>query len=266
MLASSERLRVLHRLPWLVDLPGSSIAPLAEAVRERVVPRGQPLADRHVHVVVEGKVDADVFPSQAIGLVEVLARDGSAVSAVAETDCLVLELSADDLDDVLENSFPLRLAVFQELTRASLTVIPPVFPAAASARCSPCGARSEGAHPTRPAVAGGGTRVVRVGRGTELWHEGERSGYGVVVLAGEIRTWERDIARIDRARPGASLGIRESLVGLPRWHDAVAVTDTIVFHVDLFSMLDLLEEQAELAGDLAREIAAGLLQALRHPE
>ena len=62
-----------------------------------MVPRGRPLADGHVHFVVDGKVDADVFPSPAIGLVEVLARDGSAVSAVAETDCLVLELSADDL-------------------------------------------------------------------------------------------------------------------------------------------------------------------------
>jgi CRP-like cAMP-binding protein len=265
MLAGLERLRVLHRLSWLVDLPPSHVAPLAEAARERVVPRGRPLADRHVHFVVDGKVDADVFPSPAIGLVEVLARDGSAVSAVAETDCLVLELSANDLHAVLDTSFPLRLAVVRGLTCATLTVIPPVFPVPASTRCDPCierVARTQYRHP--PAVRRD-TRVVRVERGTELWHEGERAAYGVVVLAGEIMTWERDIARIDRARPGTSLGIREALVGLPRWHDAIAVADTTFLHVDMCSMLDVLEEQVELAGDLAREIAAGLLRALRQP-
>jgi len=115
MLASSQRLRVLQRLPWLGDLPVSELAPLAAAFRERALRRGAALVapgepTRHVHVVVEGKVDALAFPSPAIGLIEVLARDGAGVSAVAETDALVLELSAADLYHALEHSFPLLLA------------------------------------------------------------------------------------------------------------------------------------------------------------
>ena len=271
MLASSQRLRVLQRLPWLGDLPVSELAPLAGAFRERTLRRGAELVQpgeppRHVHVVVEGKVEAaQAFPSPAIGLVEVLARDGAGVSAVAETDALVLELSAADLYHALEDSFPLLLAVVRGLTRATLERgMPPVFRVGTHTPCNDCVdlvARTLQLRRSAPAAVRLGE--IHLERGTELWREGDTSGYGVVVLSGEVMTNERGRDRIDRARPGASLGMREALAGLPRWHDAVAVADTVLLRADADAMLDVLEDQAELAGDMAHAIARGLLGAHR---
>src|SRR5262245_22577275 len=106
MSASSQRLRALRRLPCLAEPSESELQPLAGACRERNVRSGAPLVQpdepARVHVVMEGSVAAQGFPSPAIGLVEVLARDDGGVSAVAETDALVLELTAADLKGALE--------------------------------------------------------------------------------------------------------------------------------------------------------------------
>jgi hypothetical protein len=270
MLANLQRLRVLQRLPWLGDLPVSELVPLAGAFRERTVRRGAPLVEpggppRHVHVVVEGKVDAQAFPSPAIGLVEVLARDGAGVSAVAETDALVLELSAVDLYHALEDSFPLLLAVVRGLTLATLERgMPPVFRGEPQAPCNDCvDLVAQTLQLRRSAPAAVSLGEIYLERGTQLWREGDASGYGVVVLSGEVMTNERRRDRIDRARPGASLGMREALADLPRWHDAVAVADTVLLRADADAMLDVLEDQAELAGDMAHAIACGLLGAHR---
>jgi CRP-like cAMP-binding protein len=270
MLASSQRLRVLQRLPWLGDLPVSELAPLAAAFRERSLRRGAALVEpgeptRHVHVVVEGKVDAQAFPSPAIGLIEVLARDGAGVSAVAETDALVLELSAADLYHALEHSFPLLLAVVRGLTLATLERgLPPVFRVGSHVPCNDCvDLVAQTLHLRQSAPAAVRMGAIHLERGTDLWREGDTSGYGVVVLSGEIMTKERGRDRIDRARPGVSLGMREALAGLPRWHDAVAVADTVLMRADADAMLDVLEDQAELAGDMAHAIACGLLGAHR---
>jgi len=270
MLANSQRLLVLRRLPWLADVPASDLAPLAGACRERSVRSGVALVNadeppRHVHVVVEGQVQAHAFPSPAIGLVEVLARDGAGVSAVAETDALVLEVSATDLHDALKDSFPLLLAVVRGLTLATLERgMPPVFPVAKGLPCNDCVelvARTFQLR--RSATAATNLGEIHLARGSELWREGDASGYGVVVLSGEVKTTERGRDRIDRARPGTSLGMREALAGLPRWHDAVAAADTVLLRADADAMLDVLQAQAELAGDMAHAIACGLLGAHR---
>src|SRR5262245_51300882 len=183
MSASSQRLRALRRLPWLAELSESELEPLAGACRERNVRSGAPLVHpdepARVHVVMEGSVAAHGFPSPAIGLVEVLARDGG-VSAVAGTDALVLELSAAHAKGALQDSFPLLLAIVRGLARATLERgMPPVFPLVAGLPCNDCVdlvAKTFHARRARPASIQMGE--IHLAAGSDLWREGDASGYG----------------------------------------------------------------------------------------
>ena len=99
----------LQRAPLFKDFGEAGIRTLAEIVRERQLPAGSPLfvedaVGESLFVVVEGSVRltqrgaggerelATVGPFEALGELGLLARTVRLVTAVAATDCTVLEL------------------------------------------------------------------------------------------------------------------------------------------------------------------------------
>jgi CRP-like cAMP-binding protein len=86
---------------------------------------------------------------------------------------------------------------------------------------------------------------------TTLWSEGERAGTVCLIVSGSIRcSASRDIGRVEfRAGGGAAVGALESIAGEPRWHDAVAETRVEMLETDVSDLIDVFEDNVEMAID-----------------
>jgi hypothetical protein len=60
--------------------------------------------------------------------------------------------------------------------------------------------------------------------------------------------------------PGYPLGNLERLSGDPRWYTAVAEVPVVAFRNDIEPMLDVLEDHFDMALDLIRAMAGGVIR------
>jgi CRP-like cAMP-binding protein len=97
--------------------------------------------------------------------------------------------------------------------------------------------------------------------GTTLWREGERADEACVIVRGTILcSSSRDDGPIRfRAKSGTAIGALEPIAGQPRWHDAVAETHAEVLEHDVDDLIDVFEDNVEMAMDFLAYLSSEAL-------
>jgi len=216
-----------------------------------------------------------------VGPFHVLARDAQGLGAVAETDTVALELSSDTLFEIFDEHFPILHHVLREVSRQIVEhvvkfpkavflltpssegpVTPPreldlverIFlllrsPVFLNASISALGQLARG------------LTEVRMPAGTRLWHEGETTGWGSIIVSGSIRcTSSRGHDFV--ATPGIVLGSLDAVAEVPRWFDAVTETPVVALQANLQYLIDVFEDNFAMALDYLAVQAGWLLQLL----
>jgi CRP-like cAMP-binding protein len=277
-----ERILYLKKLPALAGLPTNDLAALAELQVERPVRAGEVLLKSGeepsgVYFVLEGTIDCHrrgrfvgrVGPGGGLGGLVLFAQDGEGVQAVATTDGRVLELDGEALLDVFEDRFRVLHHVMRGTCRQLLdlviraktlpfqglgTVPPPRDPSKdldlverifflksmAPFKRSSINALAELSRTTTQ---------VRFPAGTVLWKAGEVGATAYLVLDGTVagRVVESGVEFL--AGPGTPLGASEMMAELPRWYDATASTAVVALQGSTEALLDVFEDNYEMARD-----------------
>jgi CRP-like cAMP-binding protein len=234
-----------------------------------------------VRVSRRGQVLGEVGPGAAVGVGGIVSRDALGLGVVAVTDVLALELDRETLVDVFEDFFPFLLEAIRETSRQhldrikKLKQVPDQLPAI---------------HP-EPSLADGLDFVDRllllktpegpferssidalaeiaqrarhrsIQPGTTLWSEGERAGTACLIVRGSIQC---SASRPDesvqfRAGSGTAIGALESIARQRRWHDAVAETRVDVLEHDTNDLIDVFEDNVEMAMDFLAWVSSAAL-------
>jgi len=291
---SVERVLLLKRLPMVSTLSGPQLALVAEQIGERFFSKGSALlregeppgaiyfpVEGRIHLTSRGRVIGHAGPGLAVGPFHVLARDAQGLGAVAETDTVALELSSDTLFEIFDEHFPILHHVLREVSRQIVEhvvkfpkavflltpssegpVTPPreldlverIFllrrsPVFLNASISALGQLARG------------LTEVRMPAGTRLWHEGETTGWGSIIVSGSIRcTSSRGHDFV--ATPGIVLGSLDAVAEVPRWFTAVTETPVVALQTNLQYLVDVFEDNFAMALDYLAVQAGWLLQIL----
>jgi CRP-like cAMP-binding protein len=286
-----ERLLHFKRSSALGGLGAGELAVIAEHAVERRFRKGEALlregepagalhvvVDGKVHVARRGQVLGHGGPGAVAGGFAIFARDPEGIEAIAEADTLTLEIDADTLNEIFEDHFAilhhvLRLVCRQlrqsfeqrpgEMQRSLPAVRPaeqapreldyvqrifylrrvPVF-----ARCS-INALSE--------LSRGLTEMTWE-PGTPLWRHGDPSGTVLLLVSGlALCTTPGGVVFV--AGGGSPLGAIDSLAEEPRFFDVMAETRLVALQGTVESIVDVFEDNFEMAMDCLAVMARTLL-------
>jgi CRP-like cAMP-binding protein len=234
-----------------------------------------------VRVSRRGQVIGDVGPGAAVGVGAIVSRDVFGLGAVAVTDVLTLELDREILVDFFEDHFPLLLDTIKETARRHLDRIrrleqvpdqlPVIHPEPSLLDRLDFVERllllkmPEGPfeHSSVDALAeiAARTRHWSIEPRTTLWREGERSGTACLIVNGSIRcSVSKDDGPVEfRAGRGIAIGALESIAGQRRWHDAVADTHVDILATDVSDLIDVFEDNVEMALDFLAWVSGAAL-------
>jgi CRP-like cAMP-binding protein len=275
-----ERILHLRKAPSLGSLPFHDLAAVAEPARERFFPAGKLLLRDGepipaLYVIVEGRIRVTrggrafgvLGPGAGIGTLGILARDPEGIRAVAETDATVLELDSDAFLELLEDHFSILRHVLREFCRDSIDIwsrVPesPLLPSSPSVTGSPTrpldfverilllrqGAFARSSVNALSELSRGLTEL-RFEAGTSLWTEGEPSGTILLGIDGVVRC--SSVRRNFAFRSGSAqaVGALEALAEVPHWYDAVAETPFVALSGHVDGLLDVFEDNFEMALD-----------------
>jgi len=263
------------------------LAVLAAEAEEVVVRRGDSLLSprdpaQAVYAVVDGLVEvvegghrSVVGSGEAVGLLEVLAREAAGGEARAEVDTVALRLDGDVLREAQERHFGILAGFLEEVASrllrspdAMLTAVrgvegqEPLGPGLDRVRRLLALHRSP-AFPSASmdalAELADHMREVRLAPGEHLWVVGEPATFFHVVCAGTVRYvgpgWS-DAASIG---PGGVPGMPATLAGTTRTFEAVAATDTTALVLGHEAFLDVLEDHFDMASGILARLAGVLL-------
>ncbi|HZO09733.1 MAG TPA: cyclic nucleotide-binding domain-containing protein [Myxococcota bacterium] len=289
-----ERLLHLKRIPLLSGLPTPEIAALADVVQERFFAKGEVVFREDAPAtasifVVEGRLAnlrhgvqvGTVGPGQGMGGLSVLARAEYGLNVVADEDTLVLELDADAIADVLEDRLAVLQHLLREVSRQALVLLqrhkldpstvfpmpPGDMPGSAQLdlvdrllllRRMPVFNRTS---ITALAELARTMAQVRFEAGTPLWHVGEPAAHLVMICDGSVRATVP--GGVDfTAGPGFPLGALEALGQRPRWYDVVATTPVVGLYGQTDVLVDLFEDNFDMAMDYLAVISRVTLRIL----
>lgn len=283
-----ERILYLRSLPTVGKASIEDLASIAEYLEERTYRQGQALirGDRPVesiHFVVSGMVRSTfegatvrvVEPPDGVGFVGFLARQPSGYEAVAEVDTRTLAIDTDVFVGILEDRFALLYGGIQQVSGQLLAL---------QVRSTESAEVVVGAAPTAPldlverlvwmsdhgvfarsnldaAMALARQQVERRWLpGARIWSEGEPSELGLSIRHGRVRCWNQAGDRQFTGGSGFSLGYLEGLAGVPRRVTAEAETEVVALVDRISTIIDVLEDNSDLAFDLSAAFATGLLR------
>jgi CRP-like cAMP-binding protein len=233
-----------------------------------------------VRVSRRGQVLGEVGPGAAVGIGGIVSRDALGLGAVATTDVLALELDRETLVDIFEDFFPLLLETIRDSSRRHLdlirrmkqvpTQLPGIQPepflldgldfVERLLLLKAPGGPFERSSVDALAEVAQRVRYRSIEPGTTLWSEGERAGGACLVVSGTIACSSRDDSPFQfRAGRGIALGALESIAGQPRWHDAVAETHAEVLEQDVDDLIDVFEDNVEMAMDFLAWVSSDAL-------
>lgn len=288
-LSSLERMLVLKKLPSIGALPSSDLALVAEVARERFFPKGSVLFTEGepvpaLHLITYGSVEVRrggvvigaVQAGNGIGALGLFSGDPFGIDAVALEDTSTLEIEADLMFDLFEDRFSLLHHILRDVSRQLLdqTVELGLDPARLMPRFENVEAAgdldlverifflrrmpvfSKASINSLFEVSRGMTEI-RFPPGTTLWTEGEIAPGVFLVTGGRLRC--RSLGGLDfEAGAGFPLGAVEALAEAPRWYDAVTETTVTGLQGPIETLLDVFEDNFELA----RHYLAGITRAL----
>ena len=234
-----------------------------------------------VQISRRGQVLGEVGPGAAVGVGGIVSRDALGLDAVATTDVLALELDRDTLVDIFEDFFAFLLEAIKESSRRHLDFIrsmKQVPDLLAETHLEPFlldqldfverllflkmpGGPFERSSVDALAEVAQRTRYQSIEPGTTLWSEGERAGEACLIVRGTIAcSSSRDNGPVRfRAGRGIAIGALESIAGQPRWHDAVAETHAEVLQYDVDDLIDVFEDNVEMAMDFLAWVSSDTL-------
>jgi CRP-like cAMP-binding protein len=277
-----ERILYLKKLPALAGLPTADLAAIAELQVERPVRTGEVLLKSGeetpgVYFVLEGAVDCHrrgrfvgrVGPGGGLGGLVLFAQDREGVEAVAATDGRVLELDGEALLDVFEDRFRVLHHVLRGTCRQLLDLVirsktrpfqylSPVPAAQDAAKDLDLVERILFLRSIVPfkrssinalAELSRNTTQVRFPAGTVLWKTGEVGSTTYLVLDGMIKGRVGESGIEFETGAGTPLGASEMMAELPRWYDATAATSVVALQGSTEALLDVFEDNYEMARD-----------------
>jgi len=287
-----ERVLLLKRLQIASTLTGPQLALVAEQIGERFFPKGSVLlregeapgalyfpVEGRIHLTRGGRVIGHAGPGLAVGPFQVLARDERGLGAVAETDTLALELSADTLFEIFDEHFAILQHVLREVSRQiveHLVKFPKAVFLLQPATAGPPTPSREldlverifllrkspvflNASISALGQLARGVTEVRMPAGTRLWQEGEPTGWGSIIVSGSIRCTSsrgHDFA----ANPGIVLGSLDAVAEVPRWFNAVTETPVVALQANMQYLIDVFEDNFAMAMDYLAVQARWLLE------
>lgn len=294
-----ERVLFLKAQPYLEGLPSNILAALASYTHENFYPAGREIRAagapiKQILFLGEGAVEIsgsapDEGPSfvperridspGAIGLADHFAGTPRPPAVRAVEGTLGIEISTTDLDQILEDHFPLLLQVAR--TSALQTLM--TFEALTDAREPEAGFESGEQRETpvqidlvqrlaraRRAPLFRGTNLTvlsellrderpeHVAPGEALWREGDPIDRMVLVLDGSFHS-EGKLGRCE-GPAGATLGAWEILAETSRWEGWIAQAPSRVISIPKDLFVDVLEDHFEFAQAYLRRISRKLLR------
>ena len=292
-LSSLERMLVLKKLPTYGALPSADLAVLADLGRERFFPKGSLLlaegeAVPAVYLIVEGLVEISrggrvigtVPADNGIGALGLLAGDPFEIDVRALEDTLTLELEAELMFELFEDRFAVLHHVLRDVARQMIEQYkdPRISPAEIIPGWEPVPKERELDLVERifflrkmvPFRKAGINALAEVSRaltqiqfepGTVLWREGEPAHGVFLVMSGQVRC--RSAAGQDFvAEPGFPLGALEAVAEAPRWYEAVAESRITGLQGPVETLIDVFEDNFDLARHYLGGMAQGLIRIL----
>jgi CRP-like cAMP-binding protein len=289
-----ERMLHLKRIPMLSGLPNAEIAVLADAAGERVFERGavvfregEPVGS--VHFVVRGALATirrgqrfgTVGPGGGVGGLALFARDPLGTQVVADERTLTLELDADAVWEVLEDRFPILHHILRETSSQAIDLLTRfrLDPTAGIPECPVSGPEMgevdlvdrifflrrqtvfRRSSITALADLARAVAQVRFEAGVTLWREGEPAPGIFLVGSGFLRATSAAGVSF-RPGPGFPLGALEAVAERPRWYEAVTETPVMALQGHMGALVDVFEDNFEMAMDYLAVIAQSTLRVL----
>ena len=281
--ASVERILSLKKIPMLAGLSPEDLAAVADFGQERFFPKGgvllregEPipalyaLLDGRVHLARRGHLLGHVTSGGFVGGAAMFAGDPEGLGAVAEVDTLAIELQADAALEIFEDHFPILHHVLREVCGWLIDLVGELpsdryrdlFPAAL-APPTPAAELDiverilflqrvpifSGTGIDSLAELSRGMAEVVFPPGTRLWDEGDPPGPALLVVSGTVACTARGGDAPFVVGPGASIGTIESMAERPRWHGAVTQTSVTALQGDVDELIDVFEDNFEMAMD-----------------
>jgi CRP-like cAMP-binding protein len=284
-----ERVLRLRTLTGFAHMTPNEVMAIAESSTDRYFARGseiyaegQPI--RSIHYVLDGAVairrkgvTLSVLEAPAVvGALGSLAELSDGQQMVADRDCWALEMPSDAMIEVFEDNFPLLSLVMGSIASGFIDARKEAGPnagfdqtiAPADPPAGPLGLveklfylhKSIQFASGRIEMLTGLARTAderRVKAGTRLWTRGESTGSWLVLISGVIAC-ENDDQQF-RFGPGDSVGGLDALARQPRWYDARAETDLVALELHSDVLVDLFEDNVDLAISVTRRLARMLI-------
>ncbi|HEY3120603.1 MAG TPA: cyclic nucleotide-binding domain-containing protein [Vicinamibacteria bacterium] len=290
VLSAFERLLHLKRYPLFIGLPPADLALVAEYGRERFFPKGavllregEPVAS--VYIVVDGEVSirragrviGRAARGAGVGGLGFLARETDGAEAVAEANTLALEWDADAMLELFEDHFSILHHMLRSVCRdlvhlqiksgcewmpqdaARPSSLPLDRPLDLVERIFFLRRSAPFLHGSINALAELSRAVVemRFDPGTHLWDEGDTGPSVQLIMEGTVRCRASTGCEFT-AGAGFPLGVVEAMAELPRWHDAVTETRLVTLQGNVEAMLDVFEDNFDMAMDYLAAMAKAL--------
>jgi CRP-like cAMP-binding protein len=293
-----ERVLFLRRLSHLAGLPDSEVMAVAEYCRERRFAKGAlllrdgealeslyiPLAGR-VGVSRRGRFLGEVGPGAVIGAQIVLSRDVYGLEATAASEVEALELDAEVMLDILEDHFSLVQRGIKSAARENLELaerfgessdrFPPIevepfrfrdfdfidrlriLRAAGPFQRSSIDALVDLARSMAPVVFEPGVTV---------WQQGDPASRQLLVVTGTVTcsSIRPDGESAFQALPGFPLGVMESFAGEAYRFTAVTETRVTALAVEAYAVMDIFEDNFEVAMDFMAWMGQRTLDLIEH--
>lgn len=285
-----ERVLRLRTLGGFASMTFDEVGVIAENTVDRFFPTGAELFAEGepvnaMHYVLEGKVAVrrkgetlEIFEAPAVvGGLGALAGLADGQQMVALEDCWTLEMDGSVMADVFEDNFTLLHMVIRAMAEQFIDARRAAGPVAGfdqninevEAPAAELGLVERLFYLRQSMTFGRGriemllglardARELRVPAGTALWRTGDPTGTWLVIVAGVIACQNGD--QLFRFGPGDSVGGLDALGGVPRWFDARVESDLVALEIDADLLVDLFEDNVDLALDTCRRIAGFLIE------
>jgi CRP-like cAMP-binding protein len=294
-----ERILYFKKLDKLADLSAAELTVIADHADERFFPKGGRLFREGepvgaVHLLVEGEVEVQrrgrslgrYGPGVGLGGLGLFARDTEGWDVTAITDTLTLELEADSLFEVFEDRFPILLHVLRTTCRQLLDLlvhreidprrgIPSAPPLPPGGRDLDLVERIFFLRQMLPFQRSSinalfelsrGLTQVRFPPGVTLWREGDPAPGIYLILSGHVSAVSETRGLRFRPGPGYPLGSMEAVSSSPRWYEAVTETPLVALQGNAEALIDVFEDNFEMAMDYLAMVARGVLRILEAEE
>ena len=283
----TQRVLTLKTFPLFEELAAADLAALAHNVRPRFYPArralfryGTPVCSMHfvlrgkVQVERDGKLKQQVGAHGVVGGLAVLAQEPGGQQAIALEDTVTLELSSEDMEDVIEDNFSILAAVLKVLAREQIRARQRLSPHAGFeplSRGTPQSAPEPGLvekiWQLRATMDFASTRIealadlaqeaefVHFAPRTKLWAVGDVADHALLLLSGTIGGSNPERKLSFELGAGSLAGGADALAGEPRWYDALALTELRALHIDAGTAFDVIEDHIEMATEMVRMFA-----------